>query len=85
MDKIGKIFFENDLHDDIMQDQNQILREALDALAKANELVSESTFGDAEFDVELTVAINVARAALLRTKSLLAEKSGRSNLRLEDI
>lgn len=39
-------------------------------------LLGSSTTGDAEFDVELTVAINVTRAGLLRLRAMLGEKAG---------
>lgn len=47
---------------------------ALKQLRRVERIVGETSTGDAEFDVELTIAINVARVALLRLQTMLAEQ-----------
>lgn len=61
-----------------------LAKETLKQLQTAACIFGESTTGDGEFDVELTVALNVARAALLRLQAMLIEQSGSSNLRFEE-
>ena len=53
-----------------------LTKRTLKKLQTFEQLFATSMSGDAEFDVELTVAVNVARAALLRLNAMLGEQSG---------
>ena len=46
----------------------------LKQLKSLQQRIGKSTSGDADFDVELTVSIDVARAALIRYNALLNDK-----------
>lgn len=46
----------------------------LKQLKSLQKRIGQSTSGDAEFDLELTISIDVARAALIRYNALLNEK-----------
>lgn len=50
-------------------------KKTLKRLKALEESLSGSTSGDGEFDVELIVAINVAKGAVLRLKAVLNEQA----------
>lgn len=58
----------------ILSDNIAAVSAMLKQLKNLQKRIGQSTSGDAEFDVELTVSINVARAALIRYNALLDEK-----------
>ena len=58
-----------------IEDQIATIEFAIKRLEQVDNFTSETTSGDGHFDVELTESINVARAALIRLKSLMAERS----------
>lgn len=57
----------------------------IENLQKMSDLTAGSASGDPYFDVEFTLALNIAQAALLRFKALLAEQSGKLTYELEDV
>ena len=62
----------------------EMVRSALKNLQAVKDVLESSVSGDAEFDVEITTSINVARASLLRWQTMLRENSGKIKIDLSE-